>query len=55
MTSTKGYGGGADPIVLFKAGHHAVTIAGPFAGEGERKTVYKQWERLAHAIYKHLD
>jgi hypothetical protein len=54
MISTKGYGGAASPLVLLKAGHHTVTVLGPYAGEGETMAVYKQWERLARAIHSHL-
>jgi hypothetical protein len=54
MTSTNGYAGEANPMVLFKVGHHTVTIEGPYAGEGETRAVYEQWERLARAIHTHL-
>jgi hypothetical protein len=55
LTSTKGYGGVTNPIVLFRAGKHAVTIEGPFAGHSETKAVFKKWERFAHAIHSRLD
>ncbi len=54
LTSTKGYSGTAQPMVLFKAGSHSIEIEGAYAGRGEPSHVYKLWERFAHAIHAHL-
>jgi hypothetical protein len=43
-----------DPLVLCKAGPKTVEIGGPFAGEGQTRAVYNQWEALARKIYAHL-
>lgn len=51
LTSTKGYGGEANPMVLFKAGRYTVIINGPFAGQGEPASVYREWEKLGRAIH----
>jgi hypothetical protein len=53
-TSTTGYGS-SNPAVLFKAGPKTVSIAGPFAGAGQTRAVYNQWEALARKIYAHLN
>jgi hypothetical protein len=59
LTATDYYGGVTGPLVIFEAGSKAVTIAGPiagpFAGEGQTRATYNQWEALARKIYAHLN
>jgi hypothetical protein len=54
LTSTTGYDEVTAPLLLLKAGTKTVAIGGPFAGEGQTRAVYKQWEALARKIYAHL-
>jgi hypothetical protein len=54
LLTASDYGGVTAPTVTFEAGTKAVSIGGPFGGEGQTPKVYKQWEALARAIHKHL-
>jgi hypothetical protein len=54
LLTSSDYGGATAPTVVFEAGPKAVSIGGPFGGEGQTAKVYKQWEALARAIHKHL-
>ena len=54
LTSTRGYGGTAEPTVLFKTASDSVQIESSLAGRSQPTSVYKLWERLAHAMYAKL-
>ena len=54
LTSTKGYGGTAEPTVLFKTASHSIQIESSLPGRGQPTSVYKRWKRLARAMYAKL-
>jgi hypothetical protein len=54
LTSTEGYGGTAEPTVLFKTKSDSIQIESSLAGRAQPTSVIKLWKQLAHAMYTKL-